>query len=267
LQYCIFSGLESKKIFNTNNEIRFDGISLLPVLLQATKIQNQTDVFGHSSSTSINKHVPGEREIKRRYFSSVDTSGVNSSTSFLPDRIFLWHKDTDPFSRDERVQSAGYFEHVKIITSTNRGCLDRVFDLRHDPLERNNLFSNNRHNSKHCSVHFEHFEWNELEKVIPKDLIDHAHCISMEGEGLDSCLKKSHGLLVWKVHAIMSKLSPFAHFGNSAHSKKYLSTSPSTSFSAPVCVIPGVSQVRVLDFAGSSQECKAFKWGCSFPEY
>lgn len=127
------------------SSIRFDGISLLPVLLQATPISSPRDVFNHHSSTA--KTIPGEKEIKTRYFSQsqhgedyptgFNTPMVSANATIVPmsfgrvmaeikeatksnsslhvaysGRVFLWHKDTDPYSRDERMQVSECFSFL-----------------------------------------------------------------------------------------------------------------------------------------------------------
>jgi hypothetical protein len=49
-------------------------------------------------------------------------------------RLHLWHKVTEKVTpNQERCQSSGWFDNLKLTTSGPKGCLHRVFDLNHDP--------------------------------------------------------------------------------------------------------------------------------------
>ena len=62
-------------------------------------------------------------------------------------------------------QSAGYFKELKIITTTTHGCLDRVFDLKYDPTEGENLITR-----KFCQISFDSFGFKSIESAIRKDV-------------------------------------------------------------------------------------------------
>ena len=79
-------------------------------------------------------------------------------------------KDTERTNYDERYQSAAYYRDVKIITSSQRGCVIRVFDLKRDPYERHNLVKNDN-----CKVNFHDYNIMKIEELIDKNTAK-SHC-------------------------------------------------------------------------------------------
>jgi len=183
------------------------------------------------------------------------------------------------------LQSAGYFKELKIITSGASGCLDRVFDLRQDPTESENLVGH----SHHCDVNFDNFGFKKIEGIISKDRIGKSVCPTKIS--IEACRSRYYGLLISKVLHLMSQLAPFAKFGNTGH-QKYMRDIDSSSTCINnvqvykrdandsnhsvdgkhvcVCGIPGVSQVKVMDYVkgvDEGQQCLGFKWGCTQPCY
>lgn len=254
--------------------LNFDGIPIMPVLQKATLIKEKDEVTRHVSHVA--KHVPGEKEIRARYFGH---SKTNHSSDYLVtgishhdedlqepmDRVFLWHKDTDPFSRDERMQSAGYYDYVKVIASGHNYCIDRIFDLRHDPLESTNLLPSRV--GKSCALRFDGVDLQRIKDALGTSPIQ-PHC-SLHGESkdkkvieakLEACKTKYHSLVATKVWIILKKLIPFVHFGNKGH-LKYLAK----DMDKATCDIPVASKVFRLDH--SPAECKNSKFGCYAPEY
>jgi hypothetical protein len=254
------------------------------------------------------KHVPGEKEIRARYFHfnlsshhqelalSTDSSQQqpNGATYHMTglthhdeskqgeealDRVFLWHKDTDPFSRDERIQSAGYYDSVKVISSTNRGCIDRIFDMRHDPLEKVNLLTGNESPLKgNCKLHFQNVDLAMLKNVLANVPVKpHCRTIGVDNKkhnnnnnnnisGRDliseeDCKRRYNSLIATKVWIILKKLIPFVRYGNRGH-LQYLEKDANHA----TCMIPTASEVVKLNYY-AAQDCKNDKYGCSAPEY
>ena len=151
-------------------------------------------------------------------------------TLAMTDRLFLWHKDTDPYS-GARMQSAAYYKDLKIITSSNRGCLDRLYDLKHDPYEKANLIERGAGGS--CTFHFgtpslPHLETalrGELIKKMCENKVKHNHhSIHPQQEGNHSktseyhseshCISKYVHSLVERAVYMFTKLAPFAMYGS-----------------------------------------------------
>lgn len=275
--------------------MNFDGISILPVLTKATPITEKGEVNHHIHHVS--KHVPGEKEIRARYFhfnlsshrqelvltNSATSTPLYHVTGILHhdensqepiDRVFLWHKDTDPFSRDERVQSAGYYDYVKVIASTQRGCIDRIFDMRHDPLEHVNLLTgSDRPLSNGCRVNYNNIDFQMVKNLLANaPLKPHCSVVNSSNGGKDrdtthnraaedECKRKYNSLIATKVWIILKKLIPFVKYGNRGH-LNYLSKDADHA----TCMIPVTNDVFKLNY-NVAQECKGDKFGCSEPEY
>eukprot|EP01038_Epipyxis_sp_PR26KG_P008225 gene8225-11131_t len=290
--------------------MKFDGISLLPVLFKAGPIKSTKDLYEHQYHSKLK---PGEKEIKSRYFSNDAvpmkdllhitepnglrklsdesiSSGKNHTRSPFSigsasgmvstglhhsnpiGRVFLWHKDTDPFCCGyDRVQSAGYYEYIKIITTSYRGCIIKVYDMKHDPTERNNLVFN-QHKTD-CFANLENFDIQKLHGLLPKSIAkDHCNYFvpiinstsSTNGKPADSvdiCIEKYYRSLISKTMIILHKLAPFVKFGNYGH-QKYMKE----DIDKATCNVPLASQLKTLDYFYGS-ECKSYKHGCTEPLY
>ena len=100
-------------------------------------------------------------------------------------------------------------------------------------------------------------------------------------QAADACLQKYRNLLISKVLLLMSQLAPFAKFGNAGHQRYMQEIDSSECIKEPtvrynrqknsshvcLCGIPGVSQVKPLEFVADDQQCSNFKWGCTQPHY
>ena len=130
----------------------------------------------------------------------------------LRNRVFLWHKDTDPAeSHGPTYQSGGYFDDVKIITTERRGCLYQVYDLRHDPYENRNLVVGmqgkfiSSFNHYPCPVRYDTYQnVHEIENLIDK-VSARAHCTESQGAtgNIELCMKKYHLSIVTKIQVII----------------------------------------------------------------
>ena len=236
-------------------DLKMDGISLLPIVLKASVMDDAHQWHNHYPS----KHVPGEKEVHKMYLwpTSEGSNGGNShDRSTAENRVFLWHKDTDPYSReDQRMESAGYYDFIKIIAPG--GCVDRVFDLKHDPLENKNLLSR-----KGCFLNFDNFDKKRLAAAMPVTIAE-AHCASVHTEtsALNACVTAYHTSLVSKITVIMERLISFVRYGNRGH-QRYMSNWANNA----TCSIPVASQLKVMEYSANS-DCQNFKFGCSEPEY
>lgn len=143
------------------SSVLLDGVSLLPVLKEKRGGAAGT---GHGSLLGLTK----EHKLRHKEHKNATMKFVNSP---LHSRVYLWHKDTDPFRNDNRIQGAAYFEELKIITSSSAGCLDRVFDMKHDPLENRNLAVN----AHSCKVSYDRMSLSAIEDLIDRSSAK-SHC-------------------------------------------------------------------------------------------
>lgn len=257
--------------------MRFDGISVLPVLKKALPITNGMNLYDAKYHISLN--VPGENEIKQRLIADQVTfkhpfapepRTLNSSQSSdhphrhhhmhdnLTNRVFLWHKDTDPFhAYDFRLQSGGYFDNVKVLTDSNRGCIDRIFDLRYDPFESTNLLRRPFSESHQCKMNFDNVNVGMLKTALSH--LENHHCDGPSDKV--SCNNHHIHRIIVRVMVILDKLIPFVRYGNKGH-LNYMEKDVNKA----TCDIPVAS--RVLNFNYEvDQGCKTSKYGCSHPEY
>lgn len=223
----------------------------------------------------------------------------DASITTAMNRVFLWHKDTDPFSRDERIQSAGYYDDFKILSSTNGGCIDRMFDLKYDPLEKMNLLANGYavdrpRGGNLCRLNFENANPDTIANILPKDNIGVTkHCLhytnsptpvhralnllfgktggggggggghgeTAAGMSKEECMKQYHALQVTKVWIILQKLIPFVRYGNHGHNL-YMRDHGHWG----LCAVPNFRDVRAMNYTLES-DCTKFKYGCTYPEH
>lgn len=205
-------------------------------------------------------------------------------------RVFLWHKDTDPFRDDERMQSAAYYQDLKLLTTGSRGCVNRLFDLKHDPLEAHNLIRADA--ARDCSVNFDHRSVLAVEKMLDNELIS-AHCESrvkhnhnhnhnvnvhsvskttqhsgdkgLNGEAADltgskHCVSKYVQHVMDRVAHMFPRLAAFAKHGSAPHGR-YMRNDLHNA----TCRVPFASDIKIIDFE-VPPDC-ASKFECSVPEY
>jgi hypothetical protein len=207
-------------------------------------------------------------------------------------RVFLWHKDTDPYDakKDERIQSAGYYDYVKLLSSSPSGCLDRIYDMKIDPTEQFNLLSHKNGIHKPCRFNYDspHVDIPTIISLFNKDAIHNHYChqshhntgryhklneilqvhskstagieTSIPGHPVKSCDDFYQYYLALKIQIIWKKVVSFVKTGNLAH-LKYLKDDADKA----ICVVPMVSQIKPFDFG---QVCPSnTPYGCSIPEF
>jgi hypothetical protein len=202
------------------SKIQWDGLSLLPLLKSGHDSTRKKHEHGHKSHDGARRLLAGDgnkssvlAETDLHHNSSVVASGTGVSVSQygklnqLQNRVWLWHKDTDPATQNgARFQSGGYFDDIKIITTDHQGCLLQVFDLRHDPYEDRNLVVNGgRHKTHHCAVNFDSYNnVHNLENLIDRGIAKH-HCekhmetAAGQRSTVESCMAKYHQNVVTKI--------------------------------------------------------------------
>lgn len=253
--------------------VRFDGFNLLPVLHKAVPVPADKKAL-HDHRHAVGEANAGEKEFKRDFFTDplLQTRQATSNlTEDIPgllahNRVHLWHKACDPFGGDVRRQAGGWYEYVKVLAS-NDGCIDRVFDMRHDPTEQVNLVESSRHR---CSLSFNSVTMQALMGALSKHWAA-AHCQQvmsskhsedfLHGESDDKCQARYHAHLAKKVGVVLSKLVPFFHFG-----KQGWANYMDTDFKHATCAVPMASQAKKMRWAERSS-CANHKFGCTEPEY
>jgi hypothetical protein len=213
-----------------------------------------TFVLSNISSTntalSSNASLPRRRLAAAASVLSPSASVSTAEYAPLHSRVYLWHKDTDPYSRDQRIQSAGYFEDLKVMSSTNQGCVDRVYDLRHDPFEQRNLVLPN----KGCLVRFDSQDPRNFESIIDPNAAK-SHCKMLDAT---ACLAKYHRSVITKMQTIFPKLTAFAKFGNFPMIQ-YMKKDDA------FCEVPTVGKVSAINFENTADCGKRRE--CSVPDY
>ena len=187
------------------------------------------------------------------------------SNDLTKERVYLWHKDTDPYSQDERIQSAGYYNEIKILLTSRMGCLHKIFDLRHDYNEYHNLYSGSK-----CLVNINNYSKELVMKVISKD-ISKAHCSSStsstseskessKDNSIENCMNKYYDTIISKIVVILPKLMAFIKYGNHGH-QQYMNNDKDKA----ICTVPVAEQVKTLKFK-TNDNCIS-ELTCSVPEY
>jgi arylsulfatase A len=265
-------------------DLSFDGLSLLHVLTKAAPVPSSASALQQQHSHPPGEVLPGETEKRKLYFSNIASLAPDAELSSTGDiaklvatnRVHLWHKACDPYRNNgARRQSGGFYEHIKVLASDT--CVDRVFDLRHDPVESANLLQlQGRHP---CSVQFDSVSLQVLHQALSNRFAEqHCELLSasrhhnnssnskarekhLESDSEEKCRLRYHAHLVKKVGIILSKLIPFFQFGKQGY-QNYVDKDARHA----TCAVPMASQVKRLRYAEGS-ECEKSKYGCTQPEY
>lgn len=232
-------------------DMRIDGVSLLPVLLNSESVPHST-VNNHHHRYQQDKHrnKPGHSS---EHQGNSSLSSSQYSFDELNERIHLWHKDTDPYSGHERINSASYYKDIKLITSSQRGCLDRIFDMKHDPYESHNLFDIKL---PPCSIRFDQFSFEISQNVLNNEIISQ-HCqnrvahhhnsqnvtTTAEYSSIDHCISKYTDGIIEKLKYMFPKLVTFAKYGNRPFTN-YMQHDEKKA----ICSVPFVSEVKLINF-------------------
>jgi arylsulfatase A len=163
-------------------------------------------------------------------------------------RIFLWHKDTEKPKPDQvGYQSSGQFDKVKITTNSVLGCLDRVYDHRHDPFEEFNLFTTTK---KSCRLRFDTSPKdmpNALKESLNRTAFGEVYrasapYLSGSDYGLE-CEEEYFEEFVNKVDLIWSKLVPFVkHGGHPMYEYMH------KRFDKATCKVPVAAEITPIKF-------------------
>ena len=220
--------LEAAGISKPQNFVS-DGISLLPILL--------------SNNKKLNK--------KKKNFYLKDKLSIGKKLS--SSRLYLWHRDTEPYDGyDGRVNSAGYIDNVKVITKGHSGVIYKIFDMKLDPYESNNLL-----NTKSISIDFNNFKSDLIRKNLKLDPMVTSKCVTYSNKTTtDICERNYLDSLGVRVIFIMQHLYPFVKVGNAGHID-YMKHRQHKA----ICDVPIASQIIPLKFG--PRNCTF----CSIPSY
>jgi hypothetical protein len=167
------------------------------------------------------------------YTTHITKSRQRESYHTLKSRVFLWHKNTASYRTEYQIQSAAYFEDIMLMTYSMNGCVERVFDMKHDPYQTRNLVLGNHDmgldvrafttNKVLCKVNFETHSLSLLENLIDRGAAMH-HCegamggarfaVATNGNDPEVCMAKYHRSVVTKLQVMLPKLKAFVLHGN-----------------------------------------------------
>jgi len=164
-------------------------------------------------------------------------------------RVFLWHKDTEQVAgNQDRMQGAAVYDQVKVTTTGLHGCVDRVFDLKHDPFEDRNFVN------APCKVSRD-TPANQLAGRLKESISSApflAHCTKGSAgqprEKIDACVRRLHDALLAKVQLMLPQLFQFVREGNEpmkyslAHRKEQ-----------STCLVPTANMLNAAQFSASCQ--------------
>jgi arylsulfatase A len=177
------------------------------------------------------------------------------------ERVFLWHYDGDPYDgRESRYQSAAFYHELKIISSNPNVCVDRIYDLRHDPYEQHSLISQ----PFRCAISMQHFGSDSYKSALDQQII-RKHCQDMPSSStstsnLDSCVENYVTSMVARIAIMYPRLVAFVKHGNYAH-QEYMNHDKEHV----TCDVPSLNQTKRLKYISSEKCLEEYK--CSLPEY
>ncbi len=220
--------------------VKWDGLSLLDALKLAHAQSNDTSA---AFKSELQQHDSPHRPHHGNHSHALGDHNTHGY-SLLSKRLFLWHKDTEPVSQSQpRVQSSAMFESVKIILEGDAGCLDRVFDLRHDPFEDNNLVAEKCKINKRTSKPLLR---EQLKASIGSSSFRQL-CVKRRDIALkvDECITHQYNKLLDKIEYMLLHLINFIEEG-SAPMRNYMKHAKEAT-----CLVPRVDMVRAAEFGGS----------------
>jgi len=232
--------------------LMWDGLSLLAALERSEVLESRSAKEEHAAEvpkvatvTSISNSSHPHRHHHHHPDHPDHPWGFTFDGHSYSQRLFLWHKDTESVDgHQDRMQDAAVYDQVKVTTTGLSGCMDRVFDLKHDPFEDHNFVT------ARCKVSREtppaQLAARLRESISPAPF--HAHCkVSSAREKADACARRLHEALLAKVEHMLPVLFQFVREGNFPMSD-YLKHQKEAT-----CLVPTVDMVRATRF---SPNCK-----------
>jgi len=162
-------------------------------------------------------------------------------------RLFLWHKDTESVDgQQDRMQGAAVFDQVKVTTTGASGCMDRVFDLKHDPFEDHNFVTQRCKVSKDTPA--AKLTASVKESISSAPFV--AHCKAGAGGGgakekVDACVKRLYDALLAKVELMLPPLFTFVREGDHPMADYRQHRKEAT------CLVPTADMIRATQFSAS----------------
>jgi hypothetical protein len=169
--------------------------------------------------------------------------------------------DIERFNENQdRYQSSALFEDVKVTTTGRMGCVDRIFDLKHDPTETRNLARlESGPGGRACAVTFDQ-HGSELVRALVSRTAFEGHCNKAGTHATKAkemaCVDKYHRAVVAKVAYMLPHLATFVRQGDKPM-RYYLQHERRS------CLVPAVAEVPLVDFG---KDCFKTKQ-CSHPMY
>lgn len=158
-------------------------------------------------------------------------------------RLHLWHKVAEKVSpQQDRCQSSGWYDDLKLTTSSYKGCLDRVFDHRIDPTERLNLLT-----SSGCTIKFgtpiatlradfkRAIGIQEYKKFCAAKKLDRTAQLE--------CVTTRHSHTVDRAMKIWLELTKFVTLGNTP-----MITYQKERYDKAICKVPNVSDLPAISY-------------------
>lgn len=264
-KYVVKTGLDKQNTYNSELSVQ----EFQTMLRELYKVEHPLHEHKNQDDSTIRKmrrtlgsnfHFETNPSIlSSLYYNKTQPNHHNSIDN--SERLFLWHKNTEQFHpRDDRVESSAYYKEVKIITSTYTGCLEHIYDLRHDHYESYNLINSNLG----CKFNFQ--DHNNYDSILNKALIK-SHCegsmkITSDSNVVIDCMAKYTSTILDKIKYMFPRLIAFVKYGNKAH-QRYMSE----QYHNATCKVPLINDVvNKLVFHSLSDKCIE-EYTCSRPLY
>jgi arylsulfatase A-like enzyme len=231
--------------------VKWDGISLLAALEHSkTHTQNNSELTVGSTRRFLSKaiHESNSTLVKnstRHIRHHIDHPwGFTYDGRSYSQRLFLWHKDTEVAAHNQdRVQSSAVYDQVKVMLKGTSGCLDRIFDLKHDPYEDHNMiYSACKVTAKTSSDEIR----DQVQRSIdPGAYRNHCQALKNEQHKIDACAKHLYNSLVNKVLFMLPPLFEFVKDGN------YPMLEYATRKKSATCLVPTADVLKPVQFSSS----------------
>ena len=130
---------------------------------------------------------------------------------------------------------------MKLTTNGRQGCLDRLFDLKHDPYEKFNLIAGSGCRVQ-LSTSVEQLQ-KQVETVVRKEVFT-KHCKAQghEGSNVQPCVDKFVRNIVDKVVIVFPQLAQFVRTGN-APMVEYMKE----RYQKATCRVPKASEIQGIN--------------------
>jgi len=205
----------------------------------ATAATVAANTANSNSNTNSSKHEHHSHHRKNKD----DHWGFTTDGRSYNRRVFLWHKDTEIAAHgQDRYQSSGWYDEMKLTTTGRQGCLDRVFDLKHDPYEKFNMIGGSK-----CRVQFstgvEQLKA-QMDTIVRKNVFE-GHCKAQghDGATVQPCVEKYVNAIIEKVQIVFPQLVRFVSDGNAP-----MVTYMNERYKNATCKVPKASDIQGIQY-------------------